>query len=79
MATYTVQGYRPYNFTSKDTGELIKGMTVFCSFEDEKITGVGVDKFSISDAKLNGASLELGQKIEPLYNKYGKVEEIRTL
>ena len=79
MDIFTVQGYRPYSMTAKDTGELIEGVTVFCSFENEKITGSGVEKLSISKKKLGDFKLAVGQQIETLYNKYGKVESIRAV
>lgn len=76
MGIYTVQGFRPYSMTAKDTGELIEGMTVFCSFEDENITGSGVEKLSISKKKMGEFVPQIGQQIIPIYNKYGKVEGI---
>lgn len=82
MANYTVQGFRPYSFTAKETGELVEGMSVFCSYVDETdkhLIGVAVDKFSISNKKLGDFKLKPGMVIEPLYNKYGKVESIRAL
>lgn len=82
MANYTVQGFRPYSFTSKETGEVIEGTTVFCSYVDERdkhLIGVAVDKFSISNKKLGDFKLKTGMLIEPLYNRYGKVEAIRAL
>lgn len=75
----TVQGLRPYSMTAKDTGAVIEGVTVFCSFKDENIEGTGVEKFSISNEKLGDTPLKLGIEIEPLYNKYGKVSGIRLL
>lgn len=79
MDEFVVQGFRPYSFTTKETGELLEGTTVFCSFEDEKITGSGVEKFSISNKKLGDFKLKVGQHIEAMYNKYGKVDGLRLL
>ena len=75
----TVQGYRTYEMTAKDTGKELKGITVFCSFEDKNITGQGVEKFSLSDEKRAGWVPTIGEEIEPIYNKYGKVDGIRGM
>ena len=79
MDELVVMGFRPYSFTAKETGELLEGTTVFCSFKDEKITGSGVEKFSISNKKLGDFNLKVGQHIEALYNKYAKVDGLRLI
>lgn len=68
----TIQGLRPYEFEDKQ-GKVVKGVSVYCSFTDEHISGTGVEKFSISDEKLGDIALKLGMEVEPLYNKYGKI------
>lgn len=74
-----IQGLKPYSMTAKDTGELLEGVTLHCTFEDKHIFGNGVEKFSISKQKLDGIDLEPGMEVEPLYNKYGKVSSIRVV
>lgn len=74
-----IVGLRPYSMTAKDTGEVINGVTVFCSFTDKNVQGQGVEKFSISDKKLGSVSLVLGMEIEPLYSKYSKVVGVRPI
>lgn len=72
-------GLRPYCLKTKDTGEEIKGVTVFCSFTDKNVQGTAVEKFSITDSKLGQIPLDLGMEVEPLYSKYGKVAGIKKL
>lgn len=76
MTTYTVEGTKPYMMTVRETGEVKEGLTVFCSYMDEKITGKGMEKFSISDEKLEGEDIKPGDSIQVVYNKYGKVDGI---
>lgn len=78
MAVYTIQGLRSYNFKADD-GKQLTGTTVFCSFNDVHIEGTGTDHFSISSIKLGDIKLKIGMVIEPLYNKYGKVDAIRVV
>ena len=77
MSAMKIMGLRSYDF--KDNEKQIQGVSVHCAYEDEKIAGLGVDRFSISNEKLGKTKLELGMLIEPLYNKYGKVDGIRVL
>ena len=79
MTVLTVEGTKPYFMTVPDTGEVKEGVTVFCSYEDEKILGRGVEKFSISSEKLEGQKLEMGDRINVYYNKYQKVDGVRLL
>ncbi|NLH02396.1 MAG: hypothetical protein GX488_11055 [Clostridiales bacterium] len=79
MQEYTVEGFRPYKITVRETGEVKEGVTVFCSYTDEHITGTGMEKFSISNDKLGVVSLKVGMLIAPIYNKYGKVDGISVL
>lgn len=73
-------GLRPYKMTAQDTGELIEGVTVHCTFEDDEIYGgVGVERFSISKEKLGDIGLEIGMEIRVGYNKYKRVDFIQVL
>lgn len=76
MQKYTVEGFKPYKMTVRETGEVKEGVTVYCSYTNENITGVGMEKFSISNEKLGAVSLKVGMQIAPYYNKYGKIEGI---
>ena len=78
MSAFKIMGLRPYDFEDKN-GKHIQGVSVHCAYESDKIVGVGVERFSISNDKLGKINLELGMLIEPLYNKYGKVDAIRPL
>ena len=78
MSAMKIMGLRSYDFKGNNDKQ-VQGVSVHCAYEDEKIAGLGVDRFSISNEKLGKTKLELGMLIEPLYNKYGKVDGIRVL
>lgn len=76
-----VVGFRPYNMQAKDTGATLKGVSVFVLADDPNVTGQLVDKFSLSDEKLSaiGWYPNVGEIINPVYNKYGKVENVEIV
>ena len=76
-----VVGFRSYSMTAKETGELLEGVTVFCTAKDEKVTGMAMEKFSLSHEKLRKCNWTpmVGDQIELVYNKYGKVESISQI
>ena len=78
---YEVVGFRPYDMKAKDTGATLKGVTVFVLADDPNVTGRMADKFSLSEEKLsaNGWYPNVGEIIEPVYNKYGKVERVELV
>ena len=63
---------------AKDTGAVLKGVSVFVLADDTKVTGRLADKFSLSDEKLNdcGWYPQVGDIVEVSYNRYGKVDTV---
>lgn len=76
-----VVGFSERSFTAKDTGALIEGMTIYVSFESNRITGIGCDRFFISQKRLDECdySPSIGDDIELLYNRFGKITGIRLM
>lgn len=76
-----VVGFSERSFTSKGTGALIEGMNIFVTFENNRTTGSACDRLYVSRQRLNdcGYSPSLGDEIEPLYNRYGKITGIRLI
>lgn len=72
-----VCGIRPVSFRDKKTNDLIEGLSVYYTFDLGKNgDGVGADKVFISSRVIDnagGAVPTVGQDIDILYNKYGKV------
>lgn len=73
-----ILGIKNLEFIGKD-GKKVEGQNIYCG---ELITkggnGYQTEKFFLSKKKLQdlGAKLEVGDEIEVLYNKYGKVAGI---
>lgn len=76
-----VIGFSERSFTSKDTGALIEGMYIYVSFENNRTTGCACDRFFMSSSRLEncGYHPSLGDDIEPVYNRYGKIIGIRVI
>lgn len=76
-----VIGFSERSFTSKDTGALIEGMNIYVSFENNRTTGCACDRLYVSRQRLDecGYHPSLGDDIEPLYNRFGKITGIRLV
>lgn len=74
---YTIVGIRHTNFTTQD-GKQISGRTVFLTFPDNHTDGVATDKIFLSQNKFGDTQLLVGMSVDLFYNKYGKVDYIRT-
>ncbi|MET0017952.1 hypothetical protein [Oscillibacter sp.] len=74
-------GISPTDFTTKD-GKRIEGSTIYVTEPlDSKRGGQGksAEKFFISTSKLSALDFKpaLGQSVEVLYNKFGRIQTIR--
>ena len=74
----TIVGLRRTAFDTDD-GKHISGISLFCEYISDKIEGYGVEKLFVTDAKLNGLQLAIGDVIEPIYNRYGKISSVRLV
>ncbi len=74
-----VIGYRKTQFTAQDTGELIQGYSLFLTSEEENVTGLSCERVFLSLKKLGGYEPELGDHVELVYNRYGKVTHVELL
>lgn len=74
-----VIGFAETSFTAKDTGAVIDGMNIFVTFENNRTTGSACDRLYVSRRRLEECSYNpsIGDDIEPLYNRYGKISGIR--
>lgn len=73
-------GCEEVNYTSKKTGQPVHGTRVHLEMEmPMSITGKGVwtQQEFLSDSVASTVMLEVGCEYELLYNRYGRVEEIR--
>lgn len=76
-----VIGFSERSFKAKDTGALIEGMNIFVTYENYRTTGSACDRLFVSRQRLVdcGYSPSIGDDIEPLYNRYGKINGIRVI
>lgn len=74
----TIVGLRRCDFDTAD-GKHISGISLFCEYTTDKIEGYGVEKIFITDQKLNGLTLGVGDVIEPVYNRFGKIASVRLV
>lgn len=75
MDTYTIIGYRPYDFVGND-GVNISGYNLFCTFSQDRVEGEACDRLSVTSRSLNGYVPHLGDRINVFYNKYGKISSV---
>lgn len=77
-----IVGIMETSFEAKD-GAKVEGATIHTLEPIDPKRGVGeaVERFFISKAKLTALDFkpEVGQAIEVLYNRYGKVERLRLI
>lgn len=74
---YKVIGIEMIDYVNK-SNKRVTGMRLHCCFEKDNCNGVCVDSFYINNDKINFI-VELGDFVEPLYNKYGNVQSIQVL
>lgn len=76
----TIIGKRPSGFTAAD-GTKIEGLTLYISelMTTPGAEGTSADRIFLSKAKLAalGFTPALGQEVEVLYNKFGKVASMK--
>ena len=69
-----VIGKEYLDYTSKKTGKQVKGYNLHLSYEKNNCNGLAVMTEFVSEEL--GADVEVSDKIELLYNKFGKVSKI---
>lgn len=61
-------------------GKEYSGFDLYFSYKNESITGLGISKGYISRKNcLQDLDRLLGKEVEVLYNRFGKVQELRVL
>ena len=77
-------GFKNGDFTSKD-GQRIEGFNLFVAVEIKNSLGMGyeVERIYLSKAKIEKFDIDLenlvGKNIIVVYNKYGKIDDIRSV
>lgn len=71
-----VIGFAERAFTPKDAKDEIRGVTIYYTYDDKKITGMACDRVFVSENKLGSYKPKLGDMINIVYNRYGKVDRV---
>lgn len=69
-------GFKHVCFTAKDTGALIDGYNFYLTEERQDVEGVYAERIFVSKAKLAGYVPHVGDEIEIVYNRFGKVARV---
>lgn len=76
-----IVGIKKTEFTIKDSGKKVKGVTIYTTepISADKGTGVETDHFFLSEAKVDmlDFKLNIGSDVQKLYNRWGKIETLR--
>ena len=75
---YLVIGIENVDYISPKTGRRVHGVKYHCTMEKKSVEGYVVDSFYIPFDKAP-SGVVLGTSIEPFFNKYGNVSDIRVV
>lgn len=71
---YQVIGKEHLDYTSKKTGKLVTGYNLHMTYEKDNCDGLATVNEFVSDDI--GEDVEVSDKVQLFYNKYGKVTKI---
>ena len=74
---FVVVGKELLDYTSKKTGKQVKGYSLHLTYEKDNCDGVAVCTEFVSEDM--GEDVEINDKVELVYNKYGKVHKILAI
>lgn len=80
MDTYQVVGIEMISYVSKNTKKRVNGAKIFCTYDfkpEADADGVGCEQFYVKRDIAD--KIEVGYTIEPFYNKYGSIVDIKII
>lgn len=72
---FEVVGFACSSFQSQDNNQTITGWNIYVQYEDKKVTGYKCERLYLNDGKCDYTPA-LGDRINVIYNRYGKVDSI---
>lgn len=74
-----ISGKMKVDYVSKKTGRQVTGTNIFVAEQIKSDYGEGimVDKLFVSESDIPYSTIELSKKCDIVYDKYGRVREIR--
>lgn len=74
MNACKVIGYKIGEFTDKKSGEKVTYGKLYTTSEAKDVNGLACEAFSVKPDMLSG--IGIGDDVEILYNRYGRVESV---
>lgn len=74
MRTIIGIGHRQY---VNKAGKPISGYNVYVTYEDDNTSGLRCEREWVNDETMENSGVAVGDTVEFLYNKYGRVDSIR--
>ena len=71
-----VVGYKRADFKPKDSDSEIKGINLFVTYKRNDVQGDACERLFVSDNRAGTYLPKVGDEVEIVYNRYGKVESI---
>lgn len=77
---YEIVGKKRVDFKPKNSDDRVDGLTVYVTYEEDKVQGLATDKIFLSTTKFGDmfSDLKVGTLIEISYNKFGKVDSVHV-
>lgn len=73
---YEVIGIAHRQYTNKQ-GKAVSGYNLYVTYEDRSTNGLACMREWISDPVMEDSGISIGDKVNLLYNRYGRVESIK--
>lgn len=74
-----ILGIQEVDFKNKDTGELVKGVSLHTAFKENGISGLAVRKFFIRDGSIALPDIQANTVAELTFDYKGRIESIRRI
>lgn len=75
---YEVIGLEHRQYTNKQ-GRQVSGYNIYVTFEKKNMDGIACFQDWCSDAAVKESGVCVGDKVDLLYNRYGKIESVRLV
>ena len=72
---HTVFGKKNLSFTGSD-GRTVEGVNLYVGYDDNSVEGMATDKLFVPASKLPKEKIIVGDDIDILFNRFGKVDKI---
>ena len=76
---YEIVGLRHSKWTPKDGNREISGYSLHLTEDREDVNGLAVERAFVQDSKLGDYVPALGDVVNLIYNRFGKVDGIRLV